>query len=171
MSVCHYLFWKEKDKIIAVLNSGDSPEIIKFGGYTAVHYTKDYWENWQEYAGFLKDDFIDFCFVFDDECPQISEYLKVRECPENECVWDSNSIQKVADMMGVTNLTEIYSKEGNRLIAKTGYFRGAGDSNVKHLIAVYRNSKDLICQEDLENIEFTPFISDMLTKLKCYDEQ
>lgn len=168
MVIWHYLFWQEKDKISAVLNKGNSFEILKLEGYPAVCYTEDYWEKWQEYAGFLKEDFIDFCFVFDKECPQITEYLKERQCSDNECIWDKYSIQKVADMMGITNPTQIYNKDGCK-IAKTGSFRGVSESEMKHLIAVYRNSEDVIREQELKESEITPFIADMLTKLRAYD--
>ena len=65
MSVCHYLFWIENNKITAVLNKGNAFEIIKFGGNKSIEYKEDFWSTWQEYAGFLKNDHIDFCFVFD----------------------------------------------------------------------------------------------------------
>lgn len=170
MSVCHYLFWKERNKISAVLNKGNTFEIIKFGGYTEVQYKKDYWEKWKEYAGFLKEDVIDFCFVYDDECPQIPEYLKERECHDNECIWDKYTIQRVIDIMDIVNPTQIYNKEGY-CIAKTGHFRGIQESEIKHLMAIYRNSAEVIHQEEAKDIEITPFIKDMLRKLKSYDKQ
>lgn len=170
MSVCHYLFWLENNKITAVLNKGNSFEIIKFGGYTFVEYTKDFWEMWQEYAGFLKDDLTDFCFVFDNECPQVSEYLKGRECPENECIWDKYAIQKVANMLDIFRPTQVFNKNGV-CIAKTGSFRNIDEANIIKLLAIYRNSEKEIFQDIPEDVEITPFIENMLTKLKIYDKE
>lgn len=170
MSVCHYLFWQENNRISAIHNKGNSFEFLKIGGNVSISYTETYWELWQEYAGFLKGDFIDFCFVFDNECPQISEYLKERECLDSECVWNKYAIQSVADMMDITNATQIYNKEGHN-IAKAGFFRGVQETDINRLMAFYRNSTEIIQQEEEKTVEMTPFIKDMIMKLKSYDEQ
>ena len=170
MGVWHYLFWLENNKITAVLNKGNSFEIIKFGGNRSIEYTENFWEMWRDYAGFLKDDFIDFCFVFDDECPQVSEYLKMRECPENECIWDQYAIQNAVNMLGIRQPTQIFNENGV-CIVKTGSFRNIDKSDIIKLAAVYRNSEKEIFEEKSETAEMTPFIEDMLTKLKKYDKE
>ena len=170
MGICHYLFWKEKDKIAAILHKGNAFEIIKFGGYTMVQYTTDYWEKWKEYAGFLKEDFIDFCFIVDNECPQITEYLKERECPDHKCIWDRHSIQKAVDMLEIIQPTEIYNQQG-RCIVRSGAFRGVQEAEINRLVAVYRTSEETELEENPKEIEITPFIKDMLTKLRDYDKQ
>ena len=170
MSVCHYLFWKEKNKITTVLKNDNTFKIIKFGGYSAVEYKNDFWERWREYAGFLKGDFIDFCFVFDDECPQIPEYLKERECNDKECIWDKYAIQNIANIINVNKPIQIFNKEGI-CIAKAGLFRDIQKSDIEQLVAVYRSSEKEILPNNNESIEITPFIEDMLIKLKEYDKQ
>lgn len=54
MKICHCLFWIEKNKIAAVLSKDNRFEVMKFGGNCFTGYTEDFWEKWQDYAGFLK---------------------------------------------------------------------------------------------------------------------
>lgn len=173
MRVCHCLFRLEDHRITAVLNNGKKPEIIKFGGYDSVEYKDDFWESWQDYAGFLKDDLTDFCFVYDTECPQLSEHLKGRECAENECLWDKYSIKNAIDILGLHKPTLIFNENGV-CIARAGSFRNADDTDAVRLTAVYRSceKEPLADETDIEEEpELTPFIEDMLFMLKKYDEE
>lgn len=170
MSVYHYLFWKNKNKITAILKNTNDFEIIKIGGNCATEYTDDYWDKWREYAGFLKDDQIDFCIVFDDECPKIPKELQARECSDEECIWDKYMIQRGGEIMDIVCPTRIFNKEGC-CIAKFGSFRGVEDSGISNFFAVYRNSnKDFITKKSESN-EITPFIESMLRKLEELDNQ
>lgn len=168
MNICHYLFLIENNKITAVLNKGNNFEIIKFRGNNSVEYKDDFWEMWKEYAGFLKNDFTDFCFIFDDEMPCVSEYLKNRECPDNECIWDKYRIQSAIDSLDISRPLQIFNENGMR-IAQTGSFRNIEDSDIIRLTAVYRNSEKNIIPDESEPTETTPFIEEMLEKLKMYD--
>lgn len=73
-------------------------------------------------------------------------------------------------MMDITKATQIYNKAGHS-IARTGSFRNVPETEINHLMALYRNSAETIHQEELKNVEMTPFIEDMIMKLKSYDEQ
>lgn len=168
MGICHYLFWIENNKITAILNSGKNFEIIKFGGNTAVEYTEDFWEIWQEYAGFLKDDFIDFCFVFDAECPEISDYLKSRECPENDCIWDKYMIQNAVNILEKSYPVQIRNENGI-CIAKVSSFKDITESDILNFTAIYRNSEKKIEEKKEKDFKVTPFIERQLKKLKMYD--
>lgn len=170
MRVCHCLFWLEDHRITAVLYNGKKPELIKFGGYDSVEYKDNFWESWKDYAGFLKDDLTDFCFVFDTECPKLSDNLKGRECAENECVWDKYAIINTADMLNkICRPTQIFNENGVR-IAQIGF----DDTDAVRLTAVYRGHEKgplpAVSEIDVET-ELTPFIEDMLFMLKKYDEE
>lgn len=169
MGVCHYLFWIESNKITAILNHGKSFEIIKFGGNKSIEYKEDFWETWQEYSGFLKDDFIDFCFVFDIRCPKLPDYLKARECSENNCIWDKYMIQNALNILEKAYPVQVYN-ENDMCIAKIGSFRNIVKSDILKFKAIYRNSKKEIMEEVKEkDFKITPFIENQLKKLKMYD--
>ena len=89
---------------------------------------------------------------------------------EQECIWNKYAIQKVADMMERMQPTQIYNEEG-ACIVRTGSFKGVHESEIIRLIAVYRSSEEVELQEEAKEIEMTPFIKDMLTKLRDYDKQ
>lgn len=167
MTVWHYLFWIENNKITAILNSGKNYEIIKFGGNLSIEYNEEYWKNWQEYAGFLSEDLIDFCFVYDNECPQISDYLKSKECPDNECKWDKYTIQYAVNILEKGYPVQIYNENGV-CIAKTGSFRDITEADILEFSAKYRNSEKEIIEEK-KDCKITPFIERQLKKLKIYD--
>lgn len=167
MKVCHCLFWIQNNKITAVLK-GSSFEIIKFRGNNSIEYKADFWEMWQDYAGFLKDDSTDFCFVFDGEMPCVSGYLKNRQCPDDECIWNRYSIQNVADMLEISKPTQISNENGVH-IARAGSFRNTSDADIVNMTAVYRNAEKNIVSEESEPTEIIPFIEEMLEKLKIYD--
>lgn len=170
MTVWHYLFWVENNQISAILKNGKKFEIIKFGGNDSIPYQKDFWETWKEYAGFLKDDSIDFCFVYDAECPQISEELQARACSDEECVWNQYAIQNAVKILEKNEPVQILNQNGV-CIAKVGSFRNRTDADILYFKAVYRASQEEREEEKEKAYKVTPFIERQLKKLKIYDEE
>lgn len=169
MNICHCLFWIENNKITSVLNTSDGLEIMKFGGNETIEFTDEFWECWRDYSGFLKTSLTDFCFVY-DEAPCIAEDLKDKECPPNECVWNRNKVQSVAELMGIVQPTLIFNENGVR-IAQAGSFRNIKQEDIISLTAVYRNSENEINENESAPAEITPFIEGILEKLKKYEEE
>lgn len=169
MGVCHYLFWIKDKKITSVLKQGNAFEIIKFGGNSSVEYNEEFWNMWQEYAGFIKTDFIDFCFVYDDEMPHISDYLKSRECSIEECIWNRYLIQDTVNLLEIKYPTEIVNENGI-CIARTGTFINKKQDDVIRLTASYRSSQAVILKDEPKGARRTEFIDEMMEKLKEYDE-
>lgn len=170
MGVCHYLFWIKDRKITSVLKKGDKFEIIKFGGNTSVEYNEEFWDMWQEYAGFIKNDVTDFCFVYDDEKPQVSEHLKDRECSDEECIWNKYFIQDAINLLGIKYPAAVFDENGV-CVAKAGNFINKKEDDVIKLKASYRKSEQAVLKDVSEKIEMTPFIEEMLQKLEEYDKE
>lgn len=170
MRVWHYLFFVKNNKITSVLKKDNGFEILRFGGNISVEYNEDFWNMWQEYAGFIKNDLIDFCFIYDDEKPQVSEYLKVRECSTEDCKWNKYFIQDAVNLLDIKFPAVILNVNGV-CIAKSGKFTNKKEDKIVRLTADYRNSDAAILEDESEEAEITPFIEEMLGKLKEYDEE
>lgn len=166
MSVHHCLFWIRDNKITSILVSGDKFEIMKFGGYEDIEYTEDFWEEWKDFSGFSKSSQTDFCLIYDNKV-SISEDLRTRECPLNECVWNRYNIQKAVDMLDIRKATQIYTENG-ACVAQAGNFRNVRGCDITKLTAEYRSAEKEIAV-DITSAEITPFIKDMLEKLNTYD--
>lgn len=168
MKICHCLFWIEKNKIAAVLSKDNRFEVMKFGGNCFTGYTEDFWEKWQDYAGFLKTSQTDFCLVYDD-APTISEELQHRECADKSGVWNRYTIQDAVRLLPITKPTQI-SNENGVCIAKVGAFRKAETTGIVNLTAKYQHAETAPAEAERKILETTPFIDEMCERLKIYDK-
>ena len=168
--IFHCLFWLENNKVTSVImNDRKNFEIIDIRGRTSFDYGDNFWELWCIYTGFVKSDFTDFCFIYDAEKPVLPEYLQNMECPENDCIWNRYIIQYVIDILGIDRPVRISNQNGVTVA------HGGGDTTseqvIKNLTVVYHNSEKPTLPTNSPPVKITPFIAEMLRKLKNYDKE